>query len=172
VAGSDKASIDTGADTANAGSNDWTNGDLLEIFILSRTDNASANDTYAMVLNNDGVTTNYDVELTEVANATVSSGPTLAAASWANIRSHGSGGSASYAASTQIVINDYAGTTFFKTGTLRGGKTDATAANNIVTSAILGYRSTAAITRLKITASGTGKFKVGTQIAIYKRLAS
>ncbi len=32
VTGSDKASIDTGVDTADAGSNDWTNGDLLEIW--------------------------------------------------------------------------------------------------------------------------------------------
>jgi len=31
VAGTDKASIDTGVDTAQAGSNDWTNGDLLDI---------------------------------------------------------------------------------------------------------------------------------------------
>src|SRR5262245_2995315 len=31
VAGADKASIDTGVDAPDAGSNDWTNGDLLEV---------------------------------------------------------------------------------------------------------------------------------------------
>ncbi len=45
VTGSDKASIDTGVDTADAGSNDWTNGDLLEVFLYSRTDEATSSTT-------------------------------------------------------------------------------------------------------------------------------
>ncbi len=170
VAGTDKASIDTGADTAQAGSNDWTNGDMLNVYMTLRTDDAGATANATVTLNNDG-TSIYDGEAIALFNVTLSNGPNPATAGWA-IHVHGSGGSTGYPSSNIIEIPDYAGTTFWKVGWSREGRPDATAANNMVEINAVGYRSTSAITRLAVAASGSQKFKVGSQLLIYKILAS
>jgi hypothetical protein len=170
VAGADKASIDTGVDTPDAGSNDWTNGDLLEIYILARTDDAGATSNVNIILNND-TSAIYDTEQMLVNNATVSGGPGLAAANW-RYNTHGSGGLANQATSIQFLMPDYAGTTFNKTGYSLTSRTDSTAANNIADNRAHSYRSTAAITRLKLSAAGGQKLKIGSQLLIYKRLAA
>ncbi len=170
VTGSVKASIDTGVDTAAAGSNDWTNGDVLEVYILVRTDDAGAFVNLALNVNND---TNaiYDLQVLQGNNATPSATAVLAGTKWlAGV--HGDGGSASYASACHLVIPDYAGTTFNKTGTLTAATSDATAANNEMQVLGYGWRSTAAITRLKIAPNSGANLKIGTQLLIYKRLAS
>lgn len=168
VTGADKASIDTGIDTPDSGSNDWTGGDLLEVSMLTRTDEAGAGINVDVTLNND-TANNYDLQYVAGVNAGAGAGIlALGNAAWP-VASHGSGGSAGYAAVAEILFPHYAGTTFNKSGVLTGGRADATAGNNIVFVESLGYRSTAAITRMKVAAQGAAKLKVGSQLLIYKR---
>lgn len=169
VAGSDKASIDTGADTADAGTNDWTNGDVLEVFILTRTDDAAATALISIILNND-TGANYDRQVLRGSNVTASAAQSLGANNWL-FNTHGSGGSSGYASSLLISIPTYAGTTFNKQGNSWETVSDSTAGNNSVTAEGLGYRSTSAVTRLKVAAATAGgsKMKVGSQLLIYKR---
>ncbi len=170
VTGSDKASIDTGVDTPDAGSNDWTNGDLLEIRMITRTDDAGATSNIEATVNND-TGSNYDQQAIFLLNTTFSNGPNLGFSNWP-LHSHGSGGEADTAACSNLDIPDYAGTVFHKLGFYFEGRTDTTAANNENGTAALGWRNTAAITRFKLSASGSAKLKVGSQLLIYKRLAS
>lgn len=170
VSGSDKTSIDTGVDTANAGSNDWTGGDLLEVWITSRTDDATAAANISVTLNND-TGSNYDRQFVRGANATASAGNSLAATSWL-LQTHGSGGGASYAAVAKISIPDFTGTTFFKSGEGSIGVPDSTNTNDVTNQVILAWKSTSAVTRLAVAATAGQKLKVGSQILIYKRLAS
>ncbi len=172
VTGSDKASIDTGSDTPDAGSNVWTNGDLLEIFVAARTDDAvNAALIYTMTLNND-TSSIYDIMRLQGSNATASATNILAQPGWNDLVAHGTSGQSGVAGVTQMVIPAFSGTSFNKQATCVTGITDSTAANNFLRNLALGYRSTSAITRVAITAAGTTKFKVGTQLLIYKRLAS
>lgn len=170
VAGSDKASIDTGADTADAGTNDWTNADLLEVFIAARTDEAAARSSVNITVNND-TGANYDQVFVAGINATASAANVLAQNNWA-VTVHGSSGGASYAGAISLWLPDFSGTAFFKIATLLNATPDSTAANNEARTRALGWRSTAAITRLAIAAPGASKLKVGSQLLIYKRLAA
>ncbi len=170
VTGSDKASIDTGADTADAGSNDWTNGDLLEVWLLARTDDAGAFHDIDMTLNNDGSSI-YDSEAVQAVGGSTGTGSNVALAAWP-IQVHGSGGSASYPAAVRLVFPGFTATTFWKTAEGTGGPIDATSGNQIARAYSFGYRSTSAITRLKVAGQSTAKLKVGSKLLIYKRLAS
>lgn len=170
VAGVDKASIDTGADTADAGTNDWTNGDVLEVWFLGRTDEATALANPVVSLNND-VTAIYDRDLDGANNATQQAASSNAAAGW-NFYVHGATGSASYPGTWRMTIPNFTGTTFWKVGEVTSISPDATAGNQEVSTWGIGYRSTAAVTRLKIAGVGAAKLKVGSQLLIYKRLSS
>jgi hypothetical protein len=170
VTGSDKTSIDTGVDTADAGSNDWTNGDLLEIWISARTDDAGATSTLSLTVNNDGGA-NYDNQTVTGTNTTASASNSVAQTNWAAI-CHGSGGTANYAGAIRISIPNFSGTTFFKVAEMNTLRLDGTAGNNTAQSRGGGWRSTSAITRFAVSAAGGQKLKVGSEILIYKRLAS
>ena len=170
VTGSDKASIDTGVDTPDAGSNDWTNGDLLEIFVLTRTDDAGGFGAIDFTVNNDGSSI-YDYQRVSGQTTAVVASTALAQAVW-RFATHSSGGSSGYACSHHLVLPAYAGTTFWKTGAIANNEVDATATTNQELLAVIGYRSTSAITRFKAAAVSTAKLKVGSQLLIYKRLAS
>lgn len=168
VTGSDKASIDTGADSPDAGDNDWTGGDMLEVYMLLRTDDAAAIALVDVTLNNDSSAI-YDHERVQGVSNVVSSAAVLADTRW-QLTCHGSGGSATYASAVTIWMPRYAGTTFWKSATIQQGPTDATAANNDTKAGCLGYRSTSAVTRLKVDGQGSANLKVGSQLLIYKRL--
>jgi hypothetical protein len=170
VTGSDKTSIDTGVETSDAGSNDWTNGDLLEIWIIARTDKAAVTDEIDLTFNNDG-TSIYDRQDFSATNTTVSAAATVAEASM-RMTVHGANGSASYPGLIAMTIADFMGTTFWKVAEMRQRIPDATAANNSMVVRGYGYRSTSALTRAKVTAIAGQKMKVGSQLLIYKRLAS
>lgn len=170
VTGSDKASIDTGVDTADAGSNDWTNGDVLEAYFTGRTDEAGAAVNVDVTVNND-TGANYDLNLIVVQDTTLTGVTQLATNQW-GMTLHGSGGSPNYPGHFKIEIPDYAGTTLAKSGHRNTGVSDATAGNAYLVPATLGYRSTSAITRLKVAGQSGAKLKVGSQLLIYKRLAS
>jgi len=170
VSGAAKASIDTGVDTPQAGSNDWTGGDVLEVWLTARTDQATPNPLIDMTLNNDSGA-NYDKQQVSGVSTTASAAAAVGATKW-QFFGHGASGSASYAAVTRISFPDYAGTTFNKTGEAVTGQPDATAANQVAQASSLGYRSTSAITRLAVVPDVASNFVVGTQLLIYKRLAS
>lgn len=170
VAGSDKASIDTGSDTADAGSTSWTNGDLLEIFMVLRTDDAGAQASVNVTLNND-TGSNYDVQVFSAANTVVAGAGAVAGTPW-GLTVHGSGGTANYASVFRFVCPDYAGTTFYKVLDFWAGVNDGTAGNERSEVDAFGYRSTSALTRVKVAAQGGAKLKIGSQVLVYKRLAS
>lgn len=167
IAGSDKASIDTGSDTQDAGTNDWTNGDLLEVFFLGRTDEAAATGFLNWTFNND-TGANYDYEkATGTGSAILASpGPGVTALL---TRVHGDGGSANYPTSMQLALPGFTGTTFYKEMTVTNATNDATGNNAVIDTWAWGYRSTSAITRLKVAAQGAAKMRVGSQLLIYKR---
>ncbi len=171
VTGSDKTSIDTGADTPDAGSNDWTNGDLLEVFIYARTDESVLNSTVNIVLNND-TSSIYDAVRLIGQNSAASSATNLALARWfANLP--GASSASGVFGSANLVCPNYSGTVGNKSATMVASSPNQTTADAEQVSYIFGYRSTTAITRLKIIPDTAGKkFKVGSQLLIYKRLAS
>lgn len=75
---------------------------------------------------------------------------------------------------TRLAIPVYAGTAFYKLIEFALGLVDTTAAtaNRVIYVGVGQYRSTSALTRVKVTpATGGSKFKVGTQLLIYKRIA-
>ena len=173
VSGSDKASIDTGVDSPNAGSNDWTNGDLLEIFIYSRTDEAVTVSTINMVFNND-TSAAYDAVFVRNVNATVSGNNALAATSLGfGIATGALAASASDFGYARLVFANYMGSAGFKHGEFCFSTDPQTAASMAVTLSGISFRSTGALSRFAITPNtGGAKFKVGTQLLVYKRLAS
>lgn len=170
VAGVDKASIDTGADTPDAGANNWASGDMIEALLTVRTDDAGATGLTFWTVNNDSGA-NYDQQEQYGNNVTNSAAPSLAQTKWL-LSVHGSGGGASYSSAVRVLLPDYIGTAFFKAGLSEMSIADATAGNNYVLRDALAWRSTAAISRLKVACNGAAKLKVGTQLAIYKRLSA
>ncbi len=169
VAGSDKASIDTGADTADAGSNDWTGGDLLEIWLCARTDEAAVFSQIAVTLNND-TSSIYDRAFDGANNATQQASSGNTQANWDFAYVHGANGSASYPGVLRLSIPNFTGTTFWKVGEATVSMPDATAGNQEVGTWTVGYRSTSAVNRFKvIPTTALKKFKVGSQLLIYKR---
>ncbi len=170
VTGSDKASIDTGADTADAGDNDWTGGDVLEVYFIGRTDEAGAAVNIDITVNND-TNAKYDLQYELGVSTGVSAATSLAQTKW-NIAVDGSGNTAGYASTMAFSFPGYARTVFNKEGVCLNGYSGASAGNNRVGAYKLGFADTSALTRMKFAAQGAAKFKVGTQLLVYKRLAS
>lgn len=170
VTGSDKASIDTGVDTPDAGSNDWTNGDLLEVYLYVRTDEAAILSLVALTLNNDGSSI-YDRMQLQGQNATTASANARSQTNWV-FNAAGASAAAGVFAPCKIILPNYRGTVGNKTGSLETGVPDNSTSILVAVSS-LGYRSTSAISQLAIAPSTAGKkLKVGSQLLIYKRLAS
>lgn len=169
VAGADKASIDTGVDTADAGDNVWTGGDVLEVWITTRTDDAAAQAAVDITVNNDSSAL-YDLQFVAGSNTAASANIVAGGTKW-TLDSHGAGGTSGYATVNEIICPVFSGTTFNKTARCSTSQPDAAAGGNQrATMYALGYRSTSAITRLKVAAQSTAKLKVGSQLAVYKRL--
>lgn len=167
VAGSDKASIDTGADTADAGTNSWSSGDVLEIFLVGRTDESSTVVNTNFTVNND-TGSNYDIQNDTGLTNTPSSNASIGTTAWVVAMSAASATSGR-AGSAHIVIPNFTGTTFWKEATMVQGSNDGTAANQRAVNSGLCWRSTSAITRVKWAAAGAAKLVVGSQMLIYKR---
>lgn len=169
VAGSAKASIDTGVDTPQAGANDWTNGDLLEVFMYARTDEAVPLSQVDVILNND-TGGNYDLLRTRGTSAT-----TLAYAnSFANTAMFANAPGASLTASVfgyyRMVIPAFTGTTGQKILESMSTVADTTNTNSEWVEYGWNYRSASAVTRLKVIPHTAAKnFVVGSQLLIYKR---
>jgi hypothetical protein len=169
VSGGVKASIDTGVDAPQAGSNDWTGGDALEVYFAGRTNNAASATITNVTFNNDAGPNYDDDAIGDAAGLFASS---VVAQNQLRLTVHGAGGTASYATSATLIVPAYANTTFFKAGVLNSGTPDGTAANQRVGFSSWGWRNTAAITRLKWAAGGADSFVIGTELLVYKRHAS
>lgn len=167
VTGASQAAVDTGVDIASSGSLNWSGGDVLEIFWVSRTDDAGAIANINMTVNND-TGANYDLQQLHGINVTPTALTALAQTAWA-LSTHGAGGASGYPGVNRIVFPDFAGTTFNKVADQTGGTTDGAAANEVVVARSLGWRSTAAITRVKFACQAAAKFQIGSQLLIYKR---
>lgn len=165
ITGSDQASIDTNVDGTTVAN--FSGYDILEVWLVSRTDDAGALALLDMRLNNDSGT-NYDFTRISDTNTTVSGALSGADTRW-QIETHGSGGSSGYATTTRLSIPGYADTTFWKVAELDSATPDATAANNDIRIGAFGWRSTAAITRIKVAGQGSAKLKIGSRLIVYGR---
>jgi hypothetical protein len=168
VAGASKASIDTGVDVADAGSLDWTSGDVLEVFLTGSTAAAAVADSVVVTVNNDGSAV-YDRQYVQGQNATSSAGTSAGDVSW-TLAFRGSGGAAASGA-LSIRMPGYAGLVLRKAGDCVITEPDSTAASQLVIGYSLSWRSTAAISRIKFVGGG-GNLIIGTTLAIYKRIAA
>lgn len=172
VIGSDKASIDTGVDTADAGSNDWTTGDLLEVLMYLRTDEAVVFSLVDAILNNDSGA-NYTRSNVQMTNTTAA-GQSALSESAMRLNAAGASVAANDFSITRLEIPNFTGTVGNKIIQYQEGVIDdGTSANNRQLVGQYGYKSTSAITRLKIAPeTALKKLKVGSQLLIYKRLSS
>ena len=171
VAGSAKASIDTNVDTPDAGTNNWAGGDLLEIYLSGRTDEATTYSAIALTFNNDGGA-NYEYEIIR-ANASTPTAVNNSGLTNLTLNSFiGSSPTAGRSSLYYIVVPNFAGTTFNKIANIVGGTTIGTV-NNQAEEQTGGWVNSAAITRLKVTPVTAAKnFIIGSQLLIYKRVSS
>lgn len=170
VVGSDKSSIDTGVDARDAGSGDWTNGDLLEVWMYLRDDEAvQIGDTF-LTFNNDSGANQYVYERFRAVAGTLAGTEILTGAN-IDFWTPGSSFLANAFGVVRMTVPNYAGTVGFKAFEATVG--DGTDSSGNTNAFLMGgtYRSTSAITRLAIAPPSAKKFKVGSQLLIYKRLA-
>jgi hypothetical protein len=171
VTGSDKASIDTGVDAPDAGSNDWTNGDVLDWYFMGRTDEAVVLSSIDFNYNND-TGNNYSFAFIDLNTSSVSGGGSHSGAAF-QIISAGASAGANVAGMIHHRIPNYMGTAFYKIIESFNGTVNSTASSRNIDLEIWEYQSTSPITRLKIVPTTAGKkLKVGSQLLIYKRVAS
>ncbi len=173
ISGSDKASIDTGADTPQAGiaGTSAFSGAyrVLEIWVIARTDDAGATSGMDLTLNNVSTGNLYDRQTIAGANATAAAAQSAAQNAYA-LAGTGSGPGGSYPGEYEFTIPGYAATTFWKVGRQIDMRFDtSTAGNGLARLSLLGYRDTAAITRVKVAAQGAAKMKVGSRLLVYAR---
>lgn len=173
VTGADKASIDTGVDTPDAGSNDWTNADLIEFFVYARTDEATVNSNVNVTLNND-TGAHYDYLGLRIQSTAAANFQGTAQTSFPlQVPGTTVADTAVFSISSLQFLNPN-GTVGYKPFTGTWSYMDPGDATQPETVAMTGeFRSTSALTRLKIIPNTAGKkLKVGSQLLIYKRLAS
>lgn len=170
VAGADKSSIDTGVDTPDAGSNVWTGGDLIEAFLYSRTDEVVEVSQVKWNINND-TGANYDMQRLGGQGASAFAASNLAQTK-GFFDSVGTSAASGVFCSAKITIPNYAGIVGNKAAIVEAATPTQSSFAELVASSVA-WRSTAAITRLAFAiVSSSQKFKIGTQLLIYKRTSS
>ncbi len=161
VLGGAATSIDTGAAGIAGGFS------VLEVFIVARTNGASAQVFPNIVVNND-TSAIYDRQSVTGSNATAAAAQGPGENNW-TFTCHGDSTSAGTASNISLVIPAYAATVFHKAGTLTSSTTDATAGNNKQEVWAVHYGATTAITRLALVAPGGTSFLAGTSMFIFGR---
>jgi len=169
ITGSDAASIDTAVDGTYATAAFATTYPMLEVFFYGRTDEATTFGSTTIILNND-TSSLYDRISVKGVNATAAASNARAAAAWTQDLA-GASHAASFFSTYHLRMPNYGGTVGFKSATCDISAPDSAAASCVVASNGLLYRSTTAISRLKIAAAGAGaqKLKVGSRLIIYGR---
>lgn len=153
------ATIDTGAGGIVAG-----HGDLI-ILIITQNNVAAATATTLMRVNNDSGA-NYDNQNVSGSNGAAGAGISLAATSWSFV-THGTAGTAGYPGSAVVMIPRYDKTAFNKVGSAQIALLDATAANNQSILRAIGWRNTAAISRISIVDSTAANLLAGSSMVVY-----
>lgn len=155
------ASIDTGANGIAAGYS------ILEIFMLTRTDAAAGTSAVNVTFNND-TGANYDRMFVKSLNAAVSGGPTLAQTQF-GLTALGNNSGANCLSVHRLTMPGYTQTTFFKELEGISASLDTgNVANCDVWALGLSYRSTTAISRMKVAGSGSN-LMAGNRLLIYGR---
>jgi hypothetical protein len=131
-----------------------------------RTTQATRFSTALVTLNND-TAGNYDLQRLQGLNASVSSGPGLAATAW-TFDCPGTTVAANFFTVIRLTIPCYAQTNGNKIGEATQGFLDTAAAGTIAEAMAIGYRSTTAISRLKV-AAGSGNLLAGSRLLIFGR---
>ena len=151
-------SIDSGAASIAAGFR------VLEVWIICRTTEAVTNSTVLVRLNNDSGS-NYDREILQAANTTVTGGGGVGETGW-TLGVMGASATASNPAIIRLTIPAYDQTTFNKMAEATIGNADqTTAATKRAAALAMMWRSTAAVTRLSVTA-GSGNLVAGSRLII------
>lgn len=156
--GAPAASIDTGAGGIASGHKD------LVVMIQTQTADAAATANIQVTFNND-TGANYDIQYVNGSNVAAQANVVIAGNNY-QLQTHGSGGTSGYAGFYLVHIPSYDQTTFFKTAVFNGGNNDNTGANQQSGQLFCGYRSTAAISRMKV-AGATANLVTGSRLTVY-----
>lgn len=170
VTGAAQAAIDTFVDNGGHGTSALlpTTFAVLEFYYYVRTDDASSIPSNFLRFNNDSGG-NYDKEALRDINASVSSGPGLAATGF-TVYSAGAGADANVFGSGWFVFPNYGNTANHKTGNANIGTMDSVGAHSLTEISTMHWRSTAAISRIAITPQTAGKkLQVGSRLIVYGR---
>lgn len=157
--GAPAASIDTGAGGVSGGHVD------LIIFLMLQTTQAVAGSSALLTFNGDAGA-HYDYHRLDAASGAVSGGSSFAATSLVLSVLGASGGTTNYPSLALITLPAYASTTFWKVAYLQETQFDTTAANTFTGVRGMGWRSTAAINQVTVTA-GSGNLVTGSRMAVY-----
>lgn len=172
ISGSDKQTIDTGADTPQAGiagtaAFPTTGLRVLEVFFYVRGDDSPGFANVNATVNNSGSSI-YDLITVGGINGTVSAGPVISSAKWVLLCA-GAGFASGVFSTYVMTFPNYVSTVGNKHGNLLIGTADTTSSQTVSRAYALGFRSTSALTRLAFAADSTKKFKVGTRLMVYAR---
>lgn len=160
--GADTASIDTGANGIPQ------TGNVLELWVIGRTDEATNFSSAIMRINGD-TGANYDTQDVQGLNTGTNAAVTLAATSWNQQVLPGASDAAGTFGVFQITIPAYTQTTARKVAAMTQGVVDTTAANCYARAQVCNWRSTAAINQISVAAPGAQKLKAGSRMVIYIR---
>jgi hypothetical protein len=165
VAGSDAASIDTGA---GAIPGTFT---VLEIWLVSRTDEVTFPSPLYITANGD-TGTNYAIIRVRNTGGSSADGTVLSGQAGLQGTTVGASGTANYFGFVKITIPFYASTAFYKIAEVLDGEIAdvSTGANWRFNTGVQQWRNTAAISRIAVATQTAGKkLKVGSRLVIYGR---
>jgi hypothetical protein len=143
-----------------------TTYNVLEVWIIARTTQAVVGSTVLVVVNND-TGSNYDLVQVQNLNATVSGTNVLASAQW-TMQAFGASAQAGAATVIRLSIPGYGQTTFHKQGEAVVSQIEDTAADARLLVNGIRWRSTAAISRMRV-AAGSGNLDAGSRLLIIGR---
>jgi hypothetical protein len=156
--GGDAAAIDSGAGGF------VTTYQILKVYALLRTTEAAVSSSVLVRVNNDSGA-NYDRSSFRNLNATVAGTNSLAQTSWV-VDAFGASAQSGAFGALDFTLPGYAQTVTHKMGTMQNARVEDTAADAFNQVLGLRWRSTAAITRVSITA-GSGNLLAGSAMWIY-----
>ena len=159
------ANSGAGIDTGAAGIAQTAN--VIDVYIYARTDEAVVNSGINVTLNNDTGAV-YDRIFVQGANATASANNALAQTAF-GLGCAGASQAASVFSLYQFVFFNYRGTVGNKSGLLFANNVGQAAANTFTVSYGIVYRSTSAISRLKVIQSGGSNLLAGSRVTILGR---
>jgi hypothetical protein len=159
--GSPAATLDTGASGIASGF------DILEIWIIARTDQAVAQSATNLTFNAD-TGANYDRQFDRGADTTASAGGT-AGGNALGMLTAGTSTDTGVFSIYRVTVPFYTETTAHKVCEITDGSADSVAADRRVNVQVGRWRSTAAITRVTFTAPGGQNFAAGSHMICYGR---